>query len=166
MVPALETVVMSATPQNSALLFDSLTRISSMELKEGNISLTGPEYSTPTLEMPSMVTLSSAAVVPEHVQVAAVVGLHAGLGGQRGDGAGGAGGARVDGHRKLDQFVADLGLGQIGDIGGDDGRGVVEHNHGLGLGARLQNGIHAAGLARGQRDLGKRFLFKAWRGKW
>ena len=55
---------MSATPENSALLFDSLTRISSMELNDGNISLTGPEYSTPTLEMPSMVTLSSAAVVP------------------------------------------------------------------------------------------------------
>ena len=44
MVPALETVVMSATPENSALLLDSLTRISSMELKEGNISFTGPEY--------------------------------------------------------------------------------------------------------------------------
>ena len=55
---------MSATPLNSALLLDSETRISSIELKEGNISLTGPEYSTPTLEMPSMVTLSSAAVVP------------------------------------------------------------------------------------------------------
>ncbi len=63
-VPALETVVMSATPENSALLFDSETRISSMELKEGNISLTGPEYSTPTDEMPSMVTLSSAGVAP------------------------------------------------------------------------------------------------------
>jgi hypothetical protein len=64
LVPALETVVMSATPENSALLLDSLTRISSMELKEGNISLMGPEYSTPTLLMPSTVTLSSAGVVP------------------------------------------------------------------------------------------------------
>ncbi len=35
-----------------------------MELKEGNISFTGPEYSTPTEEIPSMVTLSSAGVVP------------------------------------------------------------------------------------------------------
>jgi hypothetical protein len=84
LVPALETVVMSATPENSALLFDSETRISSMELKEGNISFTGPEYSTPTDEMPSMVTLSSAAVVsPSPPGLAAVVGLHAGLGGQR-----------------------------------------------------------------------------------
>ena len=63
-MPAFETVVMSATPENSALLFDSETRISSMELKEGNISLMGPEYSTPTLLMPSMVTLSSAGVAP------------------------------------------------------------------------------------------------------
>ena len=64
MVPAFDTVVMSATPENSALLFDSLIWISSMELNDGNISFTGPEYSTPTLEMPSMVTLSRAAVVP------------------------------------------------------------------------------------------------------
>ena len=62
--PALETVVISATPPNSALLFDSLTRISSIELNEGNISFTGPEYSTPTDEIPSIVTLKSAAVVP------------------------------------------------------------------------------------------------------
>ncbi len=55
---------MSATPLNSALLLDSETRISSMELKEGNISFTGPEYSMPTEDIPSMVTLSSAAVVP------------------------------------------------------------------------------------------------------
>ena len=33
-----------------------------------------------------------------HVQVAAIVGLHAGLGGERGDGAGGTCGAGVDGH--------------------------------------------------------------------
>ena len=55
---------MSATPPNSAPLFDSETRISSIELNEGNISLMGPEYSTPTDEMPSMVTERSAAVVP------------------------------------------------------------------------------------------------------
>ncbi len=112
-----------------------------------------------------MVTLSSAAVVPSTARLPRIVGLHAGFGGERGDGAGGAGRARVDGHWKLDEFVADLGLGHVGDIGGNHRRGGIKHDHCLGLGARLQHCIQTAGFARGQRDSGERLLFKARRPK-
>ena len=84
------------------------------------------------------------------VKVAAVVGLHAGLGGERGDGAGGTGGAGVDGDGKIDQFVAHFGLCQIGNVGIDDGNSIVGNNDRLRLGAGFESHVHAPGLARGE----------------
>ncbi len=60
--------------------------------------------------------------------------------------------------------VARLGLGQVGDIGGDHRRGVFGHHYGLRLRARLQRGIQAPGLARLQQDLGQRVLLESRRG--
>ena len=82
-----------------------------------------------------------------NIQGSAIVCLYAGLGGERGDGACGAGGTRVDGHGKLNQFVADLGLSQIGDIGSNYGRHIVFNDDSLGFRARLQSCIHAPRLA-------------------
>ena len=117
---------MSATPPNSALLLDS---------RDANL-LDGVEGGKHLVDRAGVLDADRGDAVDgdaeqrgggaHHGQVAAVVGLHAGLGGERGDGAGGAGGAGVDGDGKLDQLVADLGFGQVGDIGGDDGRGVVQ----------------------------------------
>ena len=86
-------------------------------------------------------------------QVPGVVGLHAGFGGERGDGAGGAGRARIDGDGKLDQFVADLGFGDVGDFGSNDRQSaVVDDNDGLGFAREFEYGIEAAGFAGGERD--------------
>ena len=97
-------------------------------------------------------------------QVAAIVGLHARLRGQSGDGAGRSCGTRVNGHGKIHQFVAQLGLGQVGDVGGDHRVRVVPHFDGFALRARLERGVDAPCFARGKRDLRQRLCGEARRG--
>ena len=55
-------------------------------------------------------------------QVIVVIDLDPGLGAERVDGAGGAGGTRVDGYWKLGELTAGFGFRKIGDIGGDHPR--------------------------------------------
>src|SRR5215471_8644488 len=67
--PLLEIVVMSLTPPNSAELLTSLTRISAMELKAGNISAIGPptvpgDDRIVVLLIPSTLTESMVGLVP------------------------------------------------------------------------------------------------------
>src|SRR6266702_4744154 len=63
-VPLFDIVVMSLTPPNSAVLLTSLTRISAMELKEGNSSANGAAVRGPMLLIPSMLVESMLGLVP------------------------------------------------------------------------------------------------------
>src|SRR5437660_5651308 len=57
-------VVMSLMPPNSALLLTSLTRISAMELNDGNNSASGADVRGPMLLMPSMLMDSMLGLIP------------------------------------------------------------------------------------------------------
>ena len=63
-VPLFDIVVMSLTPPNSAVLFTSLTRISAIELNEGNSSANGAEVLGPMLLIPSILVESMLGLVP------------------------------------------------------------------------------------------------------
>src|SRR6266567_8519273 len=63
-VPPFDIVVMSLMPPNSAVLLTSLTRISAIELKEGNNSANGAEVRGPMLLIPSILVESMLGLVP------------------------------------------------------------------------------------------------------
>ncbi len=98
------------------------------------------------------------------VEVAAVVGLNAGLGGEGVDGTGRAGGTRVDRNRKTHQFRSKFGLRKVRDLGGDDVLRGLFDGHGLGLRSQLQGRFNAARLAGIDGYLWQTVLLEARRG--
>ena len=159
-MPARDVVVTSATPLYSALLLVSLTRISEIELNEGNSSAIGPLFSTFTLLMPSMVNDINAGVVPAITRLLVIVHLHAGLRRQRQHRAGRSIRSRVDRDRQIHQFMAGLGRSQARLIGRDHVAGRL-HLDRLRRRADRQAGIDTLRIARLQHQVIEDLILEA-----